>query len=521
MSVDDAYRVARVLARGTGGVTELVTIEGSGPFVRKKMPREQANRAVWAACADSPCARLPRIEATYELPDAFVVVYDFVPGDSVARLVRSQGPFSAERAVGLAHDVCEATAALHACGIVHRDITPTNVVVASDGAHLVDLGIAHMVVDGATHDDDALGTWGYAAPEQYGFARTDSRSDVYSIGRLLAYMLVGIAPSDEGFDAAAADAGKVPPELRAVIERATAFEPSARYQSAEELAEALAQTESQAGPHATGTDGAAPQEDTPAGKPSMGHRKAVTLVVVLLAAMVVLGIGAFLILRAGRSAGPSGSLAGSGDLDESTSSQGTADASADGDVVQLASLEWGMAANGNVVYLVALSNTSETQAASLPCVTLTGYDSEGGVTFSNDLYFSILRPGETLSMAEFADDAGSTVDIEAQVSMQNHNLTAWDGATGHAFAVDSVSYSRDGSGSSVLSGTVTELSDPAYDGGSMVRVDAVLRDEDGRLVGYAVDYPNRPDVGETTSFQTTAVVDSDDVASYEVYVTPW
>lgn len=53
MSIDDAYRVERVLARGVGGVTELVTIEGSGPFVRKKIPRDQARRAVWSAVADS------------------------------------------------------------------------------------------------------------------------------------------------------------------------------------------------------------------------------------------------------------------------------------------------------------------------------------------------------------------------------------------------------------------------------------------------------------------------------------
>lgn len=80
MSIDDMYRVERVLARGAGGVTELVTIDGAGPFVRKKIPNKLANQGVWSLIESCGCARLPKVEATYSLPDQFVVVYDFVPG---------------------------------------------------------------------------------------------------------------------------------------------------------------------------------------------------------------------------------------------------------------------------------------------------------------------------------------------------------------------------------------------------------------------------------------------------------
>lgn len=80
MSIDDAYHVERTLARGPSGVTELVSIDGNGPFVRKKIPSPLAQRNVWAALSACQSNRLPRVEATYELPDRFVIVYDYVPG---------------------------------------------------------------------------------------------------------------------------------------------------------------------------------------------------------------------------------------------------------------------------------------------------------------------------------------------------------------------------------------------------------------------------------------------------------
>ena len=79
MSIDDAYHVERTLARGPSGVTELVSIDGNGPFVRKKIPSPLAQRNVWAVLSACQSNRLPRVEATYELPDRFVIVYDYVP----------------------------------------------------------------------------------------------------------------------------------------------------------------------------------------------------------------------------------------------------------------------------------------------------------------------------------------------------------------------------------------------------------------------------------------------------------
>ncbi len=268
MNLDDAYHVERVLARGAGGLTELVTLGGAGPFVRKKVPLDIANQGVWAAISSLDCPRVPKVQATYSLPDLFVVIYDYVPGQTLQELVLAGGRFSANKAAKLAREICEAAGALHSCGVIHRDLSPRNVIVAADGAHLIDLGIARTHVDGASADTTFLGTHGFAAPEQYGFAQTDARSDVYAIGCLLGYMLTGKEPDAEDYaetlagletSGAAGNAassgeacaavtngvgnskaeGAVVARLASCVRKACEFEPSARYQSAAQMSEAI------------------------------------------------------------------------------------------------------------------------------------------------------------------------------------------------------------------------------------------------------------------------------------------
>lgn len=236
---DDAYHVERVLAEGPSGRTELVTLDGEGLLVRKRIPAALANATAWATVMGLEEPLLPQVEEMYRMPDELVVVCDYVPGDSLRERMAAQSRFDGGQAVSVLHDLCHAAGVLHAHGIVHRDITPGNVILAVDGAHLIDLGIARRDAKTAKRDTHVLGTWGFAAPEQFGFAQTDARSDVYALGRMLGYLLTGVAPSDDAFEKALADEQLVEPALAAVVRHATAFEPSARYQSTSELSAAL------------------------------------------------------------------------------------------------------------------------------------------------------------------------------------------------------------------------------------------------------------------------------------------
>ena len=233
--LDDAYKVERVLSEREGLRTELVTLGGAGLFVRKYFAGGLAAPGLWGTLLGVDEPGLPRVETVYRLPDRLAVVLEYVDGESLEGLVTREGPLSLPRAVRLMDGICSAAQALHEHGIIHRDITPKNVIVDGGGcAHLIDLGIARLRSDEAGRDTTLLGTWGFAAPEQFGFAQTDARSDVYSLAGVLAYMLTATWPGERGFDPALGLAA-VPGEVVGLIGRARSLEPSARPQSAAEL----------------------------------------------------------------------------------------------------------------------------------------------------------------------------------------------------------------------------------------------------------------------------------------------
>lgn len=240
MSIDDAYVVERRLAHGVNGATELVTLDGMGPFVRKRMPSAEAHRMVWAALSECSCPYLPRVQATYEMPDEFVAVYDYVPGETLGRVVEQRSHLTLAEVAPVMVNLCDAAAVLHAHGVVHADIAPANVVLAKDGAHLIDFGIARMTFEKPARDEKAWGTRGFAAPEQHGFAAIDTRSDIYALGRLAGFLLTGTHLAEKTYEAELRCSGLVPEAVCRVLGRACAFEPSARYQTVEEFAGAFA-----------------------------------------------------------------------------------------------------------------------------------------------------------------------------------------------------------------------------------------------------------------------------------------
>ena len=129
------------------------------------------------------------------------LVMEYVPGSTLAQLVREQAPLAPDRAVRIACDVLDALAHAHSHGTVHRDVKPANVMITTEGAvKVADFGIARVLDNDArlTTTGSAIGTPSYMSPEQINGADVDARSDVYSVGCVLLELLTGKPPFTDG-----------------------------------------------------------------------------------------------------------------------------------------------------------------------------------------------------------------------------------------------------------------------------------------------------------------------------------
>ena len=123
------------------------------------------------------------------------VVMELNDGESVAARIGRQGALGWREAVTIAAEVASALATAHARGVVHRDVTPANVMLTGAGAKVVDFGISAIVGQrDAAADGSLLGTPAYLAPERLGGAHVAAATDVYALGLLLYRALTGRLP---------------------------------------------------------------------------------------------------------------------------------------------------------------------------------------------------------------------------------------------------------------------------------------------------------------------------------------
>lgn len=254
---DACYRVDAVLKDGRLERTELVYFVGEngvelGPFVRKYLDAETGLGHAYQALFDAQrhgarLVHLPRVIECHRRDDRFVVVMEYVTGETLATCVRRCGDASARRNLvrRVFPDLCDAVGELHERfdpPIIHRDLTPTNVMVSLPegggpaAVTIIDLGIARRFREGAERDTTHFGTRAYAPPEQFGFGQTDVTSDVYALGRLLFFCLTGRDPAPADREGGFAGA---PAALRPIIARATELDPARRFSSVREFKEAL------------------------------------------------------------------------------------------------------------------------------------------------------------------------------------------------------------------------------------------------------------------------------------------
>jgi tRNA A-37 threonylcarbamoyl transferase component Bud32 len=201
--------------------------------------------------------------------DPTFLVMEFVPGPTLASLVRDKKPLDPVRAINIARRLCWALDAAHEAGVIHRDIKPSNVILSpdvesGDEPKLIDFGLAKLASntsgEGLTRTGQIIGTPSYMSPEQIANQDVDARSDVYSLGCVLYEMLTGAAPFagmedvqvlykqlHEDPPTPRSRVPSLPLEIDAVVARSMAKDPAARYPSMQAMAKALAKIDRRRG----------------------------------------------------------------------------------------------------------------------------------------------------------------------------------------------------------------------------------------------------------------------------------
>jgi len=173
---------------------------------------------------------LPRFLGEYKNDQMRCVLHQYVAGETLVAEAAGRS-FSEAEIVEIGVCLCDQLQALHSAEppIIHRDVKPQNIIIREDGSPvLIDFGISRSESKKET-DTIVFGTRGFAPPEQYGYAQTDARSDLYSLGVVLHWLLRGEAEPVQ-------TAGT---PLEKALRRMTAFDPQHRYASAAQAKQAL------------------------------------------------------------------------------------------------------------------------------------------------------------------------------------------------------------------------------------------------------------------------------------------
>lgn len=234
-SLEAQYRVQSCLKDGERQVYLLRDREGH-PAVLKLQPagREDTLRAEYDLLQTLQHPQLPRPLAYLTFEGREYLVRDYVEGMSLAEQVDAQGPLPPQRVWQITLSLCQVLEYLHSQDppVICRDVKPQNVIVDSSGrCCLIDLGAARHYHAEQREDTIFLGTQATAPPEQFGYQQTDQRSDVYSLGMLMRFLLSG------SYDPLPGRGGRR--ELVRVIRRCTAFAPENRYPSVHAVYRAL------------------------------------------------------------------------------------------------------------------------------------------------------------------------------------------------------------------------------------------------------------------------------------------
>lgn len=213
------YEEIRLLKQSEKSTVHLVRNKGGEQiFVRKALKGQHPVYLTLQSCSHP---YLPKLYEVISTDDSTIIFEEYIEGQSLGCAELSE-----KQLISAVRELCVVLEFLHGKDVIHRDIKPSNIILAKDGhIRLIDFDASRVPKDDLEQDTRLLGTRGYAPPEQYGFAQTDIRADIYSLGVTLGQLL-----------------GRKNRKYRykKIIKKCTDLNPDKRYQSVKQVERALA-----------------------------------------------------------------------------------------------------------------------------------------------------------------------------------------------------------------------------------------------------------------------------------------
>lgn len=221
------YEEFYVIAKKDKGYVSLVMDRGKNRLAVKKYCK--GNKAeVYQKLRYINSDFIPCIYHIIEDDGGFVVIEEYIEGQTLQEIIDTSPKLNKETVFHLLEQLCSVIKILHNLDkpIIHRDIKPSNIIITKEGyLKLIDFDAAREYKTDTNKDTVCLGTIEYAPPEQFGFSQTDTRSDIFSIGRVISELIKAQGGSKEAYLC----------RLQEIANKCTMFDPAQRYQNIEEL----------------------------------------------------------------------------------------------------------------------------------------------------------------------------------------------------------------------------------------------------------------------------------------------
>ena len=224
--LDSRYENLTILGNQDKKATYLAKDTVDGQIVVKKYIQKE-NADIYKRLQEMGERHLVKVYHVAESGQQALVIMEYVSGQTIEQMQKAGWVFSEQEVIIDTIQLLQGISEIHAQGIIHRDISPKNVLISTDGVvKLLDFDIGRKYKKSQGSDTTILGTVGYAAPEQFGFTQSDTRTDIYAVGVFMNMMLTGRLISEQVYEKG---------RLGKIIAKCTQIDPKKRYQNVEEL----------------------------------------------------------------------------------------------------------------------------------------------------------------------------------------------------------------------------------------------------------------------------------------------